>query len=357
MSTATRWYATREAVKNAGQIKGSSLDATIDRLIEAASTDVEAQLQHRFISYLATRGFNYPPRRPTGDPYYVYPFGLFLDEDLLEAELVTKDGDVETTIAPTDYVLIPLNEDRKREIEINLASGAYLGPSPSSLAGSQDAVRITGEWGYSRATKPAGVLAGAVLIGDAVITIPDSSLVGVGDTLRIDDERLFVTGRRLQATGALLTADVAGNDAHRTIPVDDATLIHAGELITIGAERLLVEAISGNNLIALRAEDASVLEVHADNDAILAPRVLEVVRGVNGSAAAAHLDAAAVLRYAPPGDIVELTIANVLLHHEFGKTGWTGRWAGGDAAQEMKGSAVYFLCESAKRKYLEGGVA
>lgn len=357
MSTATRWYATREAVKNAGQIKGSSLDPTIDRLIEAASTDVEEQLQHRFISYLATRGYNYPPRARSDDAYYRWPYGLFLDEDLLEAELVTKDGDVETTIPPADYYLIPYEADQKREIEINLTSGNYLGPGASSSAGSQRAVRITGEWGYSRATKSAGVLAAAVLIADATIRIPDSSLVGIGDTLRIDDERLFVSGRRLEATGAILTAAVAGNDARRTIPVDDATLIHVGELITIGAERLLVEGISGNNLIALRAEDASQLEEHADNDVVYAPRVLEVVRGINGSAAAAHLDEAPVLKYAPPGDIVELTIANVLLHHEFGKTGWTGRWAGGEAAQEMKGSAVYFLCESAKRKYLEGGVA
>jgi hypothetical protein len=357
MSTATRWYATREAVKNAGQIKGSSLDPTLDRLIEAASTDVEEQLKHRFISYLDTRRFNYPPSRKAADVYYVWPYGLFLDEDLLEATLVTKDGDLETTIAPADYFLLPDSEDQKREIEINLTSGNYLGPAVSSSAGAQDAIRITGEWGYSRSTKAAGALAAAALIGDVTIRIPDSSLVGIGDTLRIDNERLFVSGRRLEATGATLTADVAGNDAHRTIPVDDATLIHAGELITIGAERLYVEAISGNNLIALRAEDASQLEAHLDNDVVMAPRLLEVVRGINGSAAAAHLIAASVLKYAPPGDIVELTIANVLLHHEFGKTGWTGKWGGGEAAQEMKGSAVYFLCESAKRKYLEGGVA
>lgn len=357
MSTATRWYATREAVKNAGQIKGSSLDPTIDRLIEAASTDVEEQLQHRFISYLATRGYNYPPRARADDAYYVWPYGLFLDEDLLEAQLVTKNGDTETTIPPADYYLIPYEAEQKREIEINLTSGNYLGPAASSANGPQRAVRITGEWGYSRATKSAGVLAAAALLADATIRVPDSSLVGIGDTLRIDNERLFVRGRRLEATGAIITDPVAGNDAHRTIPVDDPTLIHAGELITIGAERLYVEAIAGNNAICLRAEDASLLEAHPDNAPILAPRVLEVVRGINGSAAAGHLIAAPVLKYAPPGDIVELTIANVLLHHEFGKTGWTGKWAGGEAGQEMKGSAVYFLCESAKRKYLEGGVA
>lgn len=357
MSTATRWYATREAVKAAGSIKGSSMDSTIDRLIEAATTDVEEQLQHKYISFLATRGYNYPPRSRSDDVYYVWPYGLFLDDDLLEAELVTKDGDDETTIPTTDYLLLPLNEDRKREIEINLTSGNYLGPGASSSAGSQDAVRITGEWGYSRATKPAGALVGAILAAAVLATTTDSSLVGIGDTLRIDNERLFVSGRRLQATGAIITEALAGNNAHRTIPVDDPTKIHAGEIITIGAERMLVEAISGNNLIALRAEDASQLEEHADNAPIMAPRILELVRGINGSAAADHLDAAPVLKYAPPGDIVELTIANVLLHHEFGKTGWTGKWGGGESAQEMKGSAVYFLCESAKRKYLEGGVA
>lgn len=355
MGNETRWYTTREAVKAAGGIKGAALDRQVDQLIEAASSEIEGQLQQIFIPEIATRSFDYPPRRRSGDFAY-FPWVIDLPA-LLEATLVTKDGDEETTIPSSDYYLLPYDQLPKREIEINLTTGAYFGPGPSSAGGFQKAVRITGEWGYSRNTRSAGVLDAAIASAGALtLDVQDASLVGIGDTLRIDNERLFVRGRQLVDTTATLTGAIAGDDRVRTLPLSSGALLHAGEIVTIGAERFLIESIAGNDATALRQYDGSVLEGHANGAAIWAPRRLEVVRGIAGSTAATHADAAAISVYAPEADIVKLCIANVLMSHEFGKTGWTSRYGGGEGAQEMSGRQAYFLCEAAKKKYLEAVV-
>lgn len=311
MGNETRWYTTREAMKAAVGIKGADLDALVDSYIASASGDVETEIGRKFIPYLATRSYPFAVFDKSKGRYV-----LRLDEDLLSVSLLTKDGDAATEISEGDYILEPANRPPFRRIEF--PSG-----SPSGL-------RVTGEWGWTAATSPAGVLAAALNDEDTVLDVIDASKVGVGDTLRVDDERLFVSDRMLLDTTATLAEGLAGEMNAVTINVDDGSKINAREMLLLDGERIFVEAVADNSLILKRAYDGSALAAHDSGASLYAYRRLVVVRAINGSEAAAHLEEAEIVKYVPPADVADLCRAEAIGHNEQGRSGWTGQ-IGGEA--------------------------
>lgn len=323
MSNATRWYTTREAVKAAAGLAGSALNALIDGYIEAASADIEKAFgRRRFIPETATKQYSWPPVDQAYEAHV-----LELDEDLLAVTSLTTEGDDETEIAATDFFLGPANRTPKRRIEIDQASAAVFQGKDTP----QRALRVTGRWAYSEDTRAAGTVASGLSASASATSMvcSDASQLGVGDTLLVESEQLFISERGAADVAADLAGNLTADSSETTVPVDDGTKVHAGEVIQIDSERMLVEAVIGNNLTVMRAYDASVRAAHSSGADVYAFRALTVVRGVNGTTAATHADAAAIAKYAPPGDIVRLCTAEALAAFEQGKSGWTGA-IGGD---------------------------
>lgn len=326
MSNATRWYCTREAAKSAAGIVGSRYDSLIGSYIEAASESIEAATRV-FIPVTATRYYPWPQQAGRGTV-------LELDDDLLAVTLLqAKAQDLApTTIAAADYFLEPVNDPPYRRIEIDLSSTAAFESGDTT----QRSIAVTGRWGYSEATKAAGALAEADDGTETELDVTDASLIDVGDTILIGTEAMFVSNRAPLDTTANLNGDLTANTNNVTVTVTDGTKVKQGETIILDSERMLVESITGNNLTVQRQYDGTVLAAHTGAVDVYAFRRLTVVRAVNGTTAASHLDAAVIVKYAPPADIVDLCRAEAIARLKQGESGWTGQIGGGEAAVTLR---------------------
>ncbi len=330
MSNVTRWYATREAVKAAVGIAGAKVDALIDGYIEAASESIENLLGRRFIPLTATKLYPWPQR--AGNSLICY-----LDEDLLTVtELLAKAQDTTpTTIAATDYFLEPVNSPPYRRIEIDLSSSAAFASGDTS----QRSISVEALWGYSEDTKAAGTLVSGTAASTTATALvwSDSSLVGVGDTILIDTEAMFVSGKVLLDTATNTNGALTATKSQTSITVVDGTKIKAGEVITINSERILVESIAGNVATVERGYDGSALAAHDDAQDVYAPRTLTVVRAVNGTTGAFHANTTVATKYAPPADVVNYVKALAITLHKQGSAGHTGQIGVGEGSVEIRG--------------------
>jgi hypothetical protein len=297
------WFATREDVMRALDVKLTARNTRqIDRALESASRDVESLCHRTFAPTTATKSFDYPGSQ------YARPWRLWLDaNDLISVTTLTSGG---TTIAASDYFLEPNQYGPPySRIEIDLDSSA----SFSSGDTHQRAIVVTGLWGYKNDETTVGALTAAVATTTATtvsVNAAASAELGVGSVLRIDSERLLVTGRTMADTtqnvgGSGLTAQA--NSV--TLAVSDGTAFAVDEILLIESERVLVVDIAGNNLTVIRAWDGTVLAAHAAGVDIYAPRSLTVTRGALGTTAATHSSGASVVRWDPPGLVRDLVIA------------------------------------------------
>lgn len=343
----TDWYVSREAVKKAVGINGSDKNSLIDSYIEAASREVDRLTSRRFIPKTELRNFDWPQRH--GRRVYV----IYLDEDLLAATALTKEGDDATAIAAADYFLEPdgVGPPYSR-IEIDLASKEYFLAKDTH----QRQIRVTGRWGYSEDTKSAGTVASG-LAADATATTfvcSDGSLIDIGDSLLIETEQLFVNERANAQVGTQqlnMPGNLAADISVVAVTVDDGTKFFAGEIILVDSERMYIESISGNVLTVIRAYDGSVLASHNDNAAVHAFRTLTITRGVNGTTGATHADATAINKYVPPPDITNLARALALAYYEGGQSGWTGVIGGAESAIETRMTALDRLRKQIRGQY------
>ena len=335
MSNATRWYATREACKAAVTIKGVEVDTLIDGYIESASEGVENLLGRRFIPLTATYLYPWPQR--AGNSLVCY-----LDEDLLAVtELLARAQDTTPTeIVAADYFKEPVNNPPYQRIEIDRSSSAAFQGGDTS----QRSISVEGRWGYSEDTKAAGTLVSGTAASTTATSLvwSDASLVGVGDTILIDTEAMFVSGKALLDIATNTNGALTATASQTSITVVDGTKVKAGEVITINSERMLVESIAANDLTVQRAYDGSVLAAHDDAQDIYALRTLTVVRAVNGTTGAFHANTTAATKYAPPADVVNYVKALAIFTHKQGSSGWTGQIGGGEGTVETR-MAVFGL--------------
>jgi len=331
----TPWYATREEIKAELDVKETARsNARIDRALADATQAVEEGLTHRvFYPMLDTRRFDWPPRSGAT------PWILRLDaNELISVTSLTSGG---TTIAASDYLL--RRADDKAEppytrIEINLGSDASFGGGDTY----QQDIVITGLFGYRNDETTAGTLAAQVAsTTTTTITVdgPASAALGVGSLLRIDNERMIVTGRSQLDTGQGFGDSMTAANNDVSIGAANGGAYAVGEVILRDSERMLITDIAGNTLTVARAWDGSVLAAHTDS-AIYAPRVLTVARGVLGTTAATHLTAAPVYRWDPPGSVRQLCVAEALTDLLQGRSGYARTAGSGESEREAYGRGL-----------------
>jgi hypothetical protein len=301
----------------------------------ADATEAVEGLTHRvFYPVQDTRKMDWPPRAG------MTPWILRLDaNELISVTSLTSGG---VSIAPGDFLL--RRADDKAEppytrIEVKLSGPATFGGGSTY----QQDIVVTGLFGYRNDETTAGTIIEAL---DATETGVDvdaaaSAAVGIGSLLRIDSERVIVTGRAQLDTGQTLAGSGLTNQNNNvTVTVQSGTAFATGESILIDGERMRVDDIAGNTLVVTRAWDGSTIAPHSIGATIYAPRTLTVIRGALGTTAAAHLTAAPVYRWDAPGSVRQLCIAEALTDLLQGRSGYARTAGSGDNERETSGKGL-----------------
>lgn len=343
------WYATREQVKAALDAKETARsNAQIDRAIESASRMIDGSvpgagfLHRRFFPELRTMTFDWPGEQ------YARPWRLWLDaHELISVSTLSSGG---TTIASTDYFLRPDYGPPYTHIEIDLDSSAAFGGGNTH----QRDITVVGVFGYNAEEATAGVLTEALDASETAVDVSDSALIGVGSIIKVDSERMLVTGKAMMDTGVNIDAGDSLTALNSDVSITMSTTTAApvvDEVILIDSERMLVVDVASTVLTVKRAWDGTVLAAHSASADIYAPRQLTVTRGALGTTAATHADTTAITRHVVPGLVQELCVAEALNTLAQQRSGYARTIGSGDNQREASGRGLRQIREDAYTAY------
>jgi len=333
------WYCTREDVMSALDIKFTArMTAQVDRAIDAASRTVEGLTHRRFYPEVATRYFDYPSDQ-VGRPWV-----LWLDANVLVSLTALVSGG--TTIPLGNVNLEPNWGPPYNRLEIKLSTSSAFGGGATI----QRDIAVTGVFGYRADTTPAGALAEALDATETDVDITDASLIGVGDLVYADSELMQVTGRSMLTTGQTVQTPLSASKANDTVAVTNGAAYHAGEVLLLDSERMLVQDIAGNSLTVERAWDGTTLATHTGST-IYAARTLTVVRGALGTTAATHSTSLALTRHVNPGPVRTLTIAEAINTVEQEQAGYVRTIGSGDNVRNASRGGLEDLRDEVYTRY------
>ena len=297
-------YASREDVKSASDmLQTADYNAHIDSAIQSATDDVNRLCHRRFYNVDTTAYWDWPNYQ------YALPWRIWFDEREL------ADVTVNVPVVTSGGVVIPANQIfwgpwnysppyTFIELDRSTAAGFGVGDTP------QRDVAITGTYGFWIQSRPAGALAANAGASDATVTVTDSSVTGVGDTITIGSERLLVSDKAYADTGQAQVGGGCSTDsaADNILQVGTGADIHAGELLQLDAEAMLATSVTGNNVSVIRSYDGTALATHTGAE-VYAARQLTVLRGQFGTTAASHTAPVTATALLVPPAVRELAIA------------------------------------------------
>lgn len=336
-------YTTRDEVRAVPDFRESPRsNAAIDRAIAASATDINSMMHRRFYPEDATKFFDWPNYQ------YAYPWRIWFDQyDLVTATAVTSGGQA---ISLADIFFEPSNKEADEPytyMELNRSTNAAFGVGNTP----QHDVAITGTWGYSATTTPAGALAAGAGTSDTTVTVTDAAPTSPGAILLVGTERMLVTDRAMTTTGQELQADLDLAQNAVSVTVGDGTKFFYGEILLIDSERVLVTDIAGNTLTVLRGFDGSTVAAHTSATTIYALRLLTVSRGALGTTAASHNLGDPVARFTFPGLITDLAVALSVNSILQGSSGYSRIVGEGDNQRLASGAALADLVSRAVAAY------
>lgn len=298
MSVTEPAYVSREAVKKALDVKGTSRsDDDVDRAIQAGSRAAEGLLHRKFYPRDATRYWDWPSYQASP------PWRIWLDAwELAAIPASVTTGGVSIPLANLNFE--PANSGPPfTYFEINRSTNSAFGAGPTP----QRDVAVTGTFGFDLNTAPAGTLAASVADTTvAAVAVANSAAAGVGDVIAIGTERMLLADKTLTSTGQAGT--IGASTAAQLLAVANGAQFFPGETVTLDAESMLVTGIAGNNLLVKRGWDGTTPATHT-GATIYAPRSWTVTRGAFGTTAATHSNGAALARYTPPSLVQQLSLA------------------------------------------------
>lgn len=317
---------TVETVKRSIGFHGQSRNKRVFDAVAGESKLIEQETDRFFIPRIQERVYDWPVEN-TRSPYYELP----LDGDLIELISVSsQSNDTEPVVISLDDVFLGGNNNLPPYDKIMINRGATA--RFHSGDNWQRAIKVTGKWSFSANLRSAGSLVGAIDVDDEEITISNPTVIGIGDTLLLGTEQVFVTGRR-NVLLATKTGDIViGKSAMNSFLSTDGSVLFEDEVILIDGEKLLVESLAGNYVGVLRSFDGTTQAEHEAWSPIYSERLLTVERHVNGTTSATHADGIAIKRYAPEDDIVGLALAAVVVKLQQDEAGWVRKVGGGEGS-------------------------
>lgn len=330
-------YPTREQLRSSLAIAYTpSQQPLIDQKNQAGSRAVEGLLRRRFYPERKTVTFDFPNYQ------YTDTWRLFLgSNELVSIESLTSGG---VTIAADDRFLRrtdDIDEPPYNMLEIDLASAAAF----SGGSTFQRNISVLGVYGWDETDTsiPHGSVGGNINSSVTSLVInPSGGIypVGVGSIVLIGTERMVTTNRSMSDTGQNLQSNMTDSQSDTLVDVTDGSAFAVGEVILLGAERMLVADIAGNNLIVERAFDGTVLQEHTSPVDIYAARTFTVQRGALGSTAASHTALDSVYIHVFPGLVTELSIAETTVMLEQSSAGYARVVGSGANARESAGQGL-----------------
>lgn len=171
-------------------------DSWLAEIITDVSREIDDHCQRHFYASYETRYFDaaYPA---------VYGHKLYLDEDLVGVTTITNgDG---TTVAASEYVLLPANETPKYAIKLKTSVSTQW----TYTTDYEQAIAVEGTWGYNDGTVPPDVVQRAAIRlaawrysqRDAPFNargFPQTGMVEVPTAMPEDVERMLKSFRRLE---------------------------------------------------------------------------------------------------------------------------------------------------------------
>ena len=340
--------ATVEDVKEAIDSKETARNtAQIVRALAVALDSIERdQMHRRFYPELDTRTFDWPSHVDPHDGSRT----LSLERDeIVSDELVsyTQIKVAGVVIGSTHITLLPANTGPPY-------TGVEFDSTVTNPGNARRAVEIIGLFGYRSVEEQVGTLAANLAAGAAATASVSwtTARFGVGDVLRIDNERLIIKNRTMvdstQNLGGTGLTDKASNV---TVPVANGTGFATGEIILIDSERMLIVDVAGNNLTVRRAWDGSVLATHAASTDIFTLTGVELARGQFGTTDATHNTNSAIYRQVLPPLIDSLHIAEAITVIQQENAAYGRVIGSGDAQRDAAGTGLEDLRERAYKAH------
>lgn len=335
-------YATVEDIKYSLDIEEAArAEKQIRRALMSATDSVEGLLKRRFYPEIRTQKFSWYNALGSND----LPWTLWLDQnEVISVTSIDSNGAI--TAGTGGYFLKPDDGPPYTRIELDASANVVFDTGTAY----QNAITITGTFGYSDASETTGTLAGSINSSVTSLDVSDGSLVGIGNLLKIGTERVTVTGRSFKTSGQTITSNVAITGS-TVIPVSSGAAFNEDEIILIGSERMLIVDIAGNNLIVKRGWDGSGLEAHTSGTTVYVSRTLTVVRGVLGTTAAAHTDGDALTKLSVPPLIHDLTIAEAMAQLVQERSAYARTIGQGEGESEVRGVGLADLRQRAVAAY------
>lgn len=321
-------YTTRERIMRSADIKMPAYKSEeVDEFIRAASRQVD-RLCHRgdatrpgFAPWQGTITYDWPVSNNDG------AYRFWLNQNSLYSLTTAVSGGETIT---SSCLLRPETGPPYSSIIVTRSSGDLF--SLGSGTG-ENSLAITGVWcGAPVQERSRAVWQLSSGVNDSTTTLPANALIGVGDILRVDSERMIVQERSWSYSGQ--TGTLASSNSAVTLSVSDGSVYLVGETLLIGSERVLVVDIASNDLTVRRAVDGSVLAAHSFG-AIFWSRTFTVERGSLGTTAASHSSGAPVYIYKPPAPIEQLTIAYAIDQNAQENSAYARTVSAGDDAREL----------------------
>jgi len=331
------WYTTRESVKAAlDEMETARTNDVIDEAIEGGARNVDGfclQPVDGMAPLLATKMFDFPERWSRSSGFRV----RFNGPRLISAGAVTSEGGA-TTIPVGQYILEPPNTPPYTSIATKLSSASSFDSGDTY----QNAVAITGLWGWDNVVRSVGSLSSTLAASDSATASLawTTARFGVGTVLQVDDERMVITDRNFVDSAQNLGADLDADMTDTQVNVGSGSAFAVEEIISIGGERMRIVDITGNTATVARAWDGSQLAAHTNGADIYALTGVELDRAVLGTTLAAHSSAAVVYAWRPHGLLAELNRAyaiNTLLQ---GRSGYARVAGTGENAREFTGRGI-----------------
>lgn len=351
MAVTTPCLCRREDVKRALDVLETARNNwQIDRAIQSAARNIEAHFHLKPHPTDATYYFDWP------NFSYAYPWRLWFDQYFLAAPPTqvttgTAGGKLPGEQIPVSACNVePINSGppyRYMELRRDLSYAFGAGPTP------QRDVGVTGTWGFWLQTDLAGTIpAGIASTTAATATVSDGSVLGVGDLLIVDSERLLVSDRSSNDSGQTnLTGLTTASSTDVTGTVTDGTQLHVDEVIQLDSERMLITDITGNQVTVKRGWDGSVLATHNAGTHIYTFRTLSLLRGQLGTAAATHTAGVAAATWRVPTLLRDLAIAESANRALQETGGYRDPQGEGASAMAHLGSALADLWDEAETAY------
>lgn len=345
MTISEACYATREQVKSALDSKQTAYnDEQVDRAIQAASRTVDGFLHRVFFTTFTTKYVDWPNFQ------YAYPWRVWLDKAELAdvtttVPVVTSGGNV----IPNSSIFWghPRYAPPYTYFELDRSTTATFGQGSTP----QRDIAITGMFGFGIDSAPAGTVVNALVsTSSTAVTGSDGSLVGVGDTIIVDSERMLVTDKTMTSLGVTQSGSgcSTADSSDDQLTLSSGT-VSVGEVLLLDSERMIVRDV-GSTVTVERAWDGTALATHT-NATVYALRLLTVTRGAFGTTAATHSASAAVSRHLVPSLVNALAVAYAEVEVEQEIGAYAKVQGSGDSARSGIGAGLPSLEDKAYRRY------